>query len=416
MTRRLIATVFACAIACLTGQTYATDAKAAELAKAGEASYNLYCVACHQSDATGKVGFAPSIRNKDFLALATDDFLKNSIRSGRPGTAMVPWSFLTEQQIDELVAYLRSGEEGLPAKQIPLDPRKIYPGDAKEGEGLFVTYCAPCHGEKGAGYAVGGPGPAIGGAGFLSVASDDFIYKTLEHGRTGTAMRSFLGPKAVANLTPHEAGSVIAYLRNLNGSTQPVEAVAESVGDAAKGEAAFNINCVACHQPGGTGKPGFAPSIRNQDFLAISSDTFIKETVSKGRPGTSMIGRPDLSDTVLNDIIAYLRAVPAGAIRDVTVDATLVFHGDAEKGEQTYASYCSACHGPKGEGYMAGVAGPAIGLKGFLEVASDDYIMQTVKRGRVGTAMKSFIGAAGVANLSEEDIHDVISHLRSQAN
>ncbi|MBT5815084.1 MAG: c-type cytochrome [Opitutales bacterium] len=388
-----------------------------ELVKAGETAYNLYCVACHQQDAAGKVGFAPNIRNKDFLALVSDDFLRQSIVNGRPGTAMVAWSFLQKEQIDGLIAYLRAEDLELPVEPIVVDPDKTYPGSAIEGEGLFVTYCAPCHGEKGMGYATGGPGPFIGGEGFLSVASDDFIYKTLEHGRVGTAMRAFLGPKAVANLSPHEAGSIIAYLRSLNGAVQQVElVVAESSGDSAKGEAAFNINCAACHQSGGTGKAGFAPSIRNQDFLAIASDSFIKDTISKGRPGTSMIGRPDISDTVLNDIIAYLRSIPMGAVQDVKVDPTLVFHGDADKGEQTYSNFCSACHGPKGEGYMAGVAGPAIGLSGFLEIASDDYIMQTVKRGRVATAMKSFIGAEGVANLSEEDIHDVISHLRSQAN
>ena len=387
-----------------------------ELVETGETSYNLYCVACHQPDATGKVGFAPDIRNKDFLALASDDFLRQSIVNGRPGTAMVAWSFLQKEQIDGLIAYLRAEDLELPVEPIVVDPNKSYPGSPLEGEGLFVTYCAPCHGEKGMGYATGGPGPAIGGAGFLSVASDDFIYKTLEHGRGGTAMRAFLGPKAIANLSPYEAGSVIAYLRSLNGAAQPIAEVVERSGDPVKGEAAFNINCTACHQPGGTGKLGFAPSIRNQNFLAIASDSFIKDTVSKGRPGTSMIGRPDLSDTVLNDIIAYLRSIPMGAVHEVEVDPTLVFHGDAGKGEQTYSNFCAACHGPKGEGYMVGVAGPAIGLSGFLETASDDYIMQTVNRGRVGTAMKSFIGAEGLANLSEEDIHNVISHLRSQVN
>lgn len=411
--KKSIAIAIGWGVACVAGLAASNSA---ELAKAGETSFNLYCVACHQQGAEGKVGFAPNIRNKDFLALASDDFLRKTIVNGRPGTAMVPWSFLQEEQVDGLIAYLRAGESELPFDPIALDPRKRYPGNAKEGEGLFVTYCAPCHGDKGAGYATGGPGPAIGGAGFLSVASDDFIYKTLEHGRVGTAMRAFLGPKAIANLSPHEAGSIIAYMRSLGGEAEPVGVVATGSGDPAKGEAAFNINCVACHQPGGTGKPGFAPSIRNQDFLAIASDVFIKETVSKGRPGTSMIGRPDLSDTVLNDIIAYLRALPMGAVKDVEVDPLLVVHGDAGKGMETYANYCAACHGPKGEGYMAGVAGPAIGLSGFLSVASDDYIMQTVKRGRVGTAMKPFIGAEGLANLSEEDIHNVISHLRSQVN
>jgi mono/diheme cytochrome c family protein len=229
-------------------------------------------------------------------------------------------------------------------------------------------------------------------------------------------MKPFIGPKGVANLSTEEAGSIIAYLRNLNGEAPAVAAAPKTTGDPEAGEAAFNINCMACHQPGGEGKPGFAPSIRNQDFLAIASDDFIKETVSKGRPGTAMIGRPDLSDTVLNDIIAYLRALPTKTYKPVEVDPTKTFHGDAGLGKDKFATYCASCHGQNGEGYVAGVPGPGIGLEGFLSIASDDYIFQTVKRGRVGTAMKPLIGAEGVANLSEEDVHDIIAHLRNKNN
>ena len=57
---------------------------------------------------------------------------------------------------------------------------------------------------------------------------------------------------------------------------------------------------------------------------------------------------------------------------------------------------------------------PAIGLHGFLDVASDDYIFQTMKRGRVGTAMRPFFWASGLANLNEQDAYDIIAFLRKQ--
>ena len=81
-------------------------------------------------------------------------------------------------------------------------------------------------------------------------------------------------------------------------------------------------------------------------------------------------------------------------------------------GHHKFALFCASCHGPGGEGYSAGGSGPGIGLAGFLDTASDDYIFQTVKYGRLGTAMKGFIGAEGLANLSEEDVGDIIAHLR----
>ena len=45
------------------------SAGAADSAKieAGKDLYNQNCVFCHQADAIGKVGFAPSLTNKEFL-------------------------------------------------------------------------------------------------------------------------------------------------------------------------------------------------------------------------------------------------------------------------------------------------------------------------------------------------------------
>ncbi|NNM30220.1 MAG: hypothetical protein HKO57_11925, partial [Akkermansiaceae bacterium] len=51
-------------------------------AKLGEETYNIFCIACHQPEGKGKVGFAPYIRNSDFLALASDEFLRQSIVQG----------------------------------------------------------------------------------------------------------------------------------------------------------------------------------------------------------------------------------------------------------------------------------------------------------------------------------------------
>ncbi|MDH3584106.1 MAG: cytochrome c, partial [Phycisphaerae bacterium] len=115
----------------------------------------------------------------------------------------------------------------------------------------------------------------------------------------------------------------------------------------------------------------------------------------------------------LDHIIAYLRSVKVRNPVQISVDPTKKYHGDASAGKLKYTQFCGSCHGPRGEGYLAGGSGPGIGLAGFLQVASDDYIYQTVKHGRVGTPMRSFIGARGLANLSPSDVGDIITHLRS---
>jgi cytochrome c oxidase cbb3-type subunit 3 len=184
-------------------------------------------------------------------------------------------------------------------------------------------------------------------------------------------------------------------------------------GDANQGEKLFDANCAACHQPGGVGKPGLAPSIRNREYLALASDEFIRLTVKHGRPGTAMVPRPDLDGEKVAHIITYLRALPVAHPVEITVRPNLRLGGDATVGAEKYTQYCSSCHGAKGQGYSAGGSGPGIGLPGFLDVASDDYILQTVKYGRIGTAMMPFIGSAGLANLQEPDVGDIIAHLRS---
>jgi cytochrome c oxidase cbb3-type subunit 3 len=184
--------------------------------------------------------------------------------------------------------------------------------------------------------------------------------------------------------------------------------------DPEQGKLLFTTNCSPCHQIDGGGKPGLAPSIRNRDFLAIASDEFIRNTVGKGRVGTAMVPRPDLNDEAVGHIIAYLRDVDVPNPVTINVDNSKTSSGDAADGAQKYAIYCASCHGPKGEGYLAGGSGPGIGMPGFLATASDDYIFQTVKHGRIGTGMMGFIGATGLANLTEEEVHNIIVWLREK--
>ena len=190
----------------------------------------------------------------------------------------------------------------------------------------------------------------------------------------------------------------------------PLQAASHS---AIEGKKIYAANCAACHQAEGIGKVGLAPNIGNRDFLAIASDTFIKNVVSQGRPGTAMVARPDLSGAKIDSVIAYLRSLPVANPITIKLDNTLKFTGDKKKGADHYLKFCSSCHGTTGQGYSYGGPGPGIGLSGFLNQASDDFILQTLKNGRTGTAMRGFIGSTGLGNLTEQDAKDIIVFLRS---
>ena len=181
------------------------------------------------------------------------------------------------------------------------------------------------------------------------------------------------------------------------------------------GEDQFVENCEVCHQADAIGKPGVAPSLINQELLGISSDKFFMSTIRDGREDTGMPPFAHLGRTNVKDIVAYLRSHARGKNQAAAVDAQPEARGDPRLGKSWYDNICSTCHGLSGDGYEAGGTGTAIGLPGFLNKASDGFIRETIKKGRSNTRMLSFQGPKGLANLTDQEIDDIIVYLRSLA-
>ena len=188
-------------------------AEPAQIAE-GERLYNQNCVFCHQPDAIGKPGFAPSLTNPELLATASDKFLMGTIRDGRPGTGMAPFAHLGRKGATAVVAYLRS-HSNEPNRSAEVDAEPAASGDPRLGKIWFDDICSTCHGVNGDGYLAGGTGTAIGTAGFLNKASDGFIRETIKRGRSNTRMLGFSGPSGLANLSDREIDDIIVYLRAL---------------------------------------------------------------------------------------------------------------------------------------------------------------------------------------------------------
>jgi len=180
----------------------------------GERLYKQNCIFCHQADAIGKPGVAPSLTNQEFLSTASDKFIKGTIRDGRTGTGMPPFAHLGRSGITAIVAYLRS-HATQPNRSAQIDRQPRSQGDARYGKLWFDNICSTCHGVKGDGYLAGGTGTAIGTASFLSKATDGFIRETIKHGRDNTRMIGYSGPEAMANLSDREIDDIIAYMRTI---------------------------------------------------------------------------------------------------------------------------------------------------------------------------------------------------------
>ncbi len=184
------------------------------LVKEGEAVFKTNCQVCHQADAVGKPGVAPSLVNPELLSLGSDKFFMSTIRDGREGTAMAPYAHLGRSKIKALVGYLRShATRANMADKVDSQPDAH--GDARLGKQWYDGICSTCHGLAGNGYMAGGTGTAIGGKGFLNKVTDGFIRETIKYGRSNTRMLGFQGSTAMANLNNQEIDDIIVYLRTL---------------------------------------------------------------------------------------------------------------------------------------------------------------------------------------------------------
>ena len=111
----------------------------------GARLYTQHCAACHGSQGKGGVGVPLAL--PDFLAQANDNYLRQTIRLGRPGRVMPAFTQLSDAEVNAIVGYLRALA---PAGMKP-ETAKARPGDATRGAKLYGNHCAACHGAHGEG-------------------------------------------------------------------------------------------------------------------------------------------------------------------------------------------------------------------------------------------------------------------------
>lgn len=241
-----------------------------------------------------------------------------------PGSLM-PVLGLTEPQIDALTFYMLSLRPGdAPEAFWPTDRIRALRFDAREfktdGASLYGSFCAACHGARGEGMRYAGmPAfPAIGNPDFLAIASDDFIRATVQQGRPGRRMPAW--GRMATGLRPDEVEAVVSHVRTLGGvAAEPDPKPARWVAaDAAEGERLFARACETCHGRAGAGGEG--PMLANPVLLGAATDTYLVETIRRGRRGTTMEGfatpsptRPALADAEIEAIVAYLRTMQGGS-------------------------------------------------------------------------------------------------------
>lgn len=235
--------------------------------------------------------------------------------------SQMPALGLGEEEIDALtLAMLSLRREDRPGSMTPADRlRTERLGErefAQDGATVFGTFCTGCHGLRGEGTRFPGARstPSVANPDFLAVADDRFLMATLRQGRPGpSGMPAWGDPES--GLRPQEIEAVITHLRAL-GRTPPPPPGAHPRrwirADPAPGEAMYARLCAGCHGPQGEGGEG--PALANPVLLTNATDTYLVETILRGRRGTPMRGfgtpstvRPQLTSGEVESIVAHLR-------------------------------------------------------------------------------------------------------------
>ncbi len=146
--------------------------------EAGRLMYNAKCSHCHGARGAGDGAATAFLRPapRDFTTgtfkfrttengeLPTDEDIRRSIRQGMPYTGMPPWPQLSEQEVDNLMYYIKTFSDffsGPFAEVTALDmpsPPSITDESIVRGREVFLeNSCIDCHGNLGRGDGPSGP-------------------------------------------------------------------------------------------------------------------------------------------------------------------------------------------------------------------------------------------------------------------
>ncbi len=201
------------------------------------------------------------------------------------------WS--QEGQYEAEVKTATEAQEAIFARYRQMDNETLI-GDAEAnatGQRLFANSCAMCHGSD-----------ARGARGFPNLTDDDWLYggsfetvmQSIANGRVGAM------PVMVGGLDDDAISDLVVFVQGMSGQKAD-EAMA------AKGKKTFDMLCVACHGPDGSGNQALgAPRLNDNIWLYGGEPETIRTTVTGGRNGNMPAHKDLLSEDRRRLIAAYV--------------------------------------------------------------------------------------------------------------
>ena len=179
----------------------------------------------------------------------------------------------------------------------------------------------------------------------------------------------------------------------------------------------YQQNCAGCH--GADGKLGPAPPIGDPLYLSIVDDDTLRNTISKGRPGTAMSAFAQseggmLTSKQVDAIIQGMRqrwgkgqVLQSGTAPPYAAKAP----GNPQHGTAVFTTFCASCHGPEGKGtaQVGSIVNPY-----YLSLITDQGLRTIVIIGRPDFNAPDFRNNVPGHPMTDQDITDVVAWLSSQ--
>ncbi len=175
----------------------------------GEKVFTTFCAGCHGFDGIAYYPAAPSFALGERLE-KSDAELLHTMLEGRG--AMSAWGgTLSEELLSYALLYLRASfpnPEAVP--RAPFSARRSEGGSVAQGEVVFATFCAGCHGFNGISYYVNSPSFALGER--MEKSDHDLVNSI----RNGTGVMPGWG----GMLSSEEIASAVSFIRTLEPSLE----------------------------------------------------------------------------------------------------------------------------------------------------------------------------------------------------
>jgi cytochrome c oxidase cbb3-type subunit III len=175
-------------------------------------------------------------------------------------------------------------------------------------------------------------------------------------------------------------------------------------------------NCAACH--GAEGWGGAAIALADPVYLAVVDEPSMRKVIANGVHGTSMPAFAQSAGGMLTDkqIDVIASGIRSRWSRPGILDGAnpppyvAKVAGNVKRGEASYQTYCSSCHGPQGEG---GPKGSSITNDSFLALVSNQELRTVTIVGRPELGAPDWRGNVTGKPMSDQEITDVVAWLAS---